>query len=63
MAFETQPRSSKVDGFANFPGILAGEALELLRAECDTFVAREDPRMDAQGVDSLGISHRLAATR
>lgn len=58
MAFETQAQSFKNDGFAVFPGILAGEALELLRAECDAFVAREDARMDAQGVDSIGISHR-----
>lgn len=58
MAFEAQAQSFNNDGFAVFPGILAGEALELLRAECDAFVAREDARMDAQGVDSLGISHR-----
>jgi ectoine hydroxylase-related dioxygenase (phytanoyl-CoA dioxygenase family) len=32
--------------------------LALLRAECDGFVAREDARMDAAGVDTLGISHR-----
>ena len=37
MAFESQAQSFKDDGFAAFPGILAGEALELLRAECDTF--------------------------
>ena len=45
-------------GYAVFPGALAGEALALLRSECDRFVAREDARMDAAGVDTLGISHR-----
>lgn len=46
------------DGYAVFPGALSGEALDLLRAECDKFVAREDARMDAAGVDTIGISHR-----
>jgi hypothetical protein len=36
MTFELQAQSFKDQGFAAFPGILAGEALELLRAECDT---------------------------
>jgi hypothetical protein len=36
MELETQAQSFPKDGFAAFPGILAGEALELLRAECDT---------------------------
>lgn len=58
MAFEAQAQSFRNDGFAVFPGILAGEALDLLRAECDAFVTREDARMDAQGVDTIGISHR-----
>lgn len=58
MNLETQSSQFKEQGFAVFPGILAGEALALLRAECDAFVAREDARMDAAGVDSIGISHR-----
>jgi hypothetical protein len=41
-----------------FEGILRGELLDLLRAQSDAFVAREDARMDAAGVDTLGISHR-----
>lgn len=45
-------------GYAVFPGALAGEPLALLRNECDRFVAREDARMDAAGVDSLDLSHR-----
>ena len=58
MTFEAQSRQFAEDGYAVFPGALAGDALELLRAECDAFVAREDARMDALGVDTLGISHR-----
>jgi hypothetical protein len=58
MRFEAQARRFVEDGYAVFPGVLAGDALELLRAECDVFVAREDARMDALGVDTLGISHR-----
>jgi hypothetical protein len=45
-------------GYAVFEGALDGDLLELLRAQCDAFVAREDARMDAAGVDTLGISHR-----
>ncbi len=56
--FEDQSRQFADQGYALFPGILAGEALELLREECDAFVAREDARMDAAGVDSIGITHR-----
>jgi ectoine hydroxylase-related dioxygenase (phytanoyl-CoA dioxygenase family) len=58
MAFEAQQRDFAELGYAVFPGILAGDALALLRSECDAFVAREDARMDAAGVDSIGISHR-----
>jgi hypothetical protein len=56
--FEQQSRQFAEQGYAVFPGALAGGALDLLRAECDAFVAREDARMDALGVDTLGISHR-----
>jgi ectoine hydroxylase-related dioxygenase (phytanoyl-CoA dioxygenase family) len=56
--YEAQAAQFAHEGYAVFEGALAGEALELLRAECDAFVRREDERMDALGVDSLGISHR-----
>lgn len=46
------------DGYAVFPAALDADLLGLLRDECDAFVAREDARMDAAGVDVLGISHR-----
>lgn len=58
MRYESQARQFPEQGYALFEGALAGPALDLLRAECDAFVAREDARMDALGVDTLGISHR-----
>lgn len=58
MPFEEQSKQFSEQGYAVFPGALAGAPLELLRAECDAFVAREDARMDALGVDTIGISHR-----
>ncbi|MDB5673849.1 MAG: hypothetical protein JWM65_831 [Sphingomonas bacterium] len=58
MRFEQQARDFVEQGYAVFPGALAGEALTLLRDGCDAFVAREDARMDALGVDTIGISHR-----
>lgn len=58
MDHSAQARQFAEQGYALFPGALAGEALALLRAECDRFVAREDARMDAAGVDTIGISHR-----
>ncbi|MDB5711836.1 MAG: hypothetical protein JWL96_3906 [Sphingomonas bacterium] len=58
MRFEQQARDFVERGYAVFPAALAGEALTLLRDGCDAFVAREDARMDALGVDTIGISHR-----
>lgn len=58
MRYEDQARQFREQGYAVFPGALAGGALALLRGECDAFVAREDARMDAAGVDTIGISHR-----
>ena len=45
------------DGYAVFAGALTAY-LPVLRGACDSFVAREDARMDAAGVDSIGITHR-----
>jgi len=45
-------------GYAVFEDALSPALLEMLRGQCDAFVAREDARMDAAGVDTLGISHR-----
>jgi len=58
MRFEQQARDFVEQGYAVFPGALAGEALALLRDECDAFVARGDARMDELGVDTIGINHR-----
>jgi ectoine hydroxylase-related dioxygenase (phytanoyl-CoA dioxygenase family) len=58
MAFQQQKDQFAAEGYAVFEGVLRGELLDLLRDECANFVAREDARMDAAGVDSLGISHR-----
>lgn len=56
MGFEAEQFAEQ--GYCVFEGVLRGELLELLRAQCAAFVAREDARMDAAGVDTLGISHR-----
>ncbi|MDE1150238.1 MAG: phytanoyl-CoA dioxygenase family protein [Azospirillaceae bacterium] len=58
MSFETQRRQFAAEGYAVFEGALLGPALDLLRAECQRFVAREDARLDALGVDADGITHR-----
>lgn len=46
------------DGYCIFERAVGDDLLALLRAECQAFIAREDQRMDALGVDVLGISHR-----
>jgi ectoine hydroxylase-related dioxygenase (phytanoyl-CoA dioxygenase family) len=58
MTFEAHSRQFAEQGYAVFEGVLAGELLELMRDQCGRFVAREDARMDAAGVDTIGISHR-----
>jgi ectoine hydroxylase-related dioxygenase (phytanoyl-CoA dioxygenase family) len=56
--YESQRAQFAAEGYAVFEGVLTGPLLELLRAQCESFIAREDARMDALGVDSLGITHR-----
>ncbi len=56
--FEAQRRRFDQDGYAVFDRLLTAEHLELLRGQCNAFVAHEDRRMDALGVDTLGITHR-----
>src|SRR6185369_11759239 len=58
MTYDAQKQQFAEEGYAVFEGLLRGELLDLLRDECAAFVAREDARMDAAGVDTLGISHR-----
>jgi len=56
--FEAQRAQFASEGYAVFDRILVGPMLDMLRDQCGDFVAREDARMDALGVDTLGISHR-----
>jgi ectoine hydroxylase-related dioxygenase (phytanoyl-CoA dioxygenase family) len=58
MRFPDQADQFAARGYAVFENLLGPDQLETLRAECGRFVAREDARMDAAGVDSLGLSHR-----
>ena len=55
---EQQREQFARDGYAVFEGALVGSQLEMLREQCDGFVAREDAKMDALGVDTIGITHR-----
>lgn len=58
MIFEAQATQFRAEGYGVFKGALTGSPLDLLRTECARFVAREDARMDAAGVDALGLSRR-----
>jgi ectoine hydroxylase-related dioxygenase (phytanoyl-CoA dioxygenase family) len=56
--YDQQRQQFATEGYAVFDRVLVGPLLDLLRTECEGFIAREDARMDAAGVDSLGITHR-----
>jgi ectoine hydroxylase-related dioxygenase (phytanoyl-CoA dioxygenase family) len=56
--FEAQREQFRAQGYAVFDRLAPEAHLSLLREHCDAFVAREDARMDALGVDALGITHR-----
>jgi ectoine hydroxylase-related dioxygenase (phytanoyl-CoA dioxygenase family) len=56
--YDQQKTQFAEEGYAVFEGALAGPMLDLLRDQCESFIAREDARMDDLGVDSLGITHR-----
>jgi ectoine hydroxylase-related dioxygenase (phytanoyl-CoA dioxygenase family) len=58
MRFDQQREQFAAQGYALFDRVVPDETLAMLRAQCDAFVAREDARMDAAGVDTIGISHR-----
>ena len=58
MSFENQQAQFASEGFAVFKNVVSREMLEVLREQCSVFIAREDARMDALGVDTLGITHR-----
>ena len=48
----------RTQGYAVFEGVLTSAVLEMLREQCAVALAREDARMDLQGVDTIGLSHR-----
>jgi ectoine hydroxylase-related dioxygenase (phytanoyl-CoA dioxygenase family) len=56
--YEQQRAQFARDGYAVFDKALVGAQLDMLREQCDGFIAREDARMDALGVDTVGITHR-----
>jgi ectoine hydroxylase-related dioxygenase (phytanoyl-CoA dioxygenase family) len=56
--YPAQKSQFEREGYAVFEHILDAQTLALLREQCDRFVEREDARMDAAGVDTIGISHR-----
>ena len=56
--YPDQQAQFEQEGYAVFEGALDADTLALLRDQCDRFVEREDARMDAAGVDTIGISHR-----
>jgi ectoine hydroxylase-related dioxygenase (phytanoyl-CoA dioxygenase family) len=56
--YERQREQFQTEGYAVFDGALVGPMMDMLRDQCESFVAREDARMDALGVDTIGISHR-----
>ncbi len=58
MRFESQRHQFATEGYAVFAGVLSGAMLDMLREQCSLFIGREDARMDALGVDSIGITHR-----
>src|SRR5690348_8544795 len=58
MQFDTQRQQFAAEGYAVFHGVLDATVLKMLREQCNAFIAREDSRMDALGVDSIGITHR-----
>ena len=46
------------DGYFILEEVIPDHFLELLRAECQSFIDKQNAAMDAVGTDSLGISHR-----
>lgn len=45
-------------GFTVLRDVIDPDMLELLRSECDRFVAKTDERMKAQNLEVIGINHR-----
>jgi Phytanoyl-CoA dioxygenase (PhyH) len=55
---EGHKRQFVEDGYCIFENVVSDDLLALLRNECAHFVWREDTKMDALGVDQIGITHR-----
>jgi ectoine hydroxylase-related dioxygenase (phytanoyl-CoA dioxygenase family) len=58
VTFEAQKEQFAAEGYAVFERVLSADTLAMLREQCSRVIAREDARMDAMGVDSIGITHR-----
>ncbi len=56
--YDQQREQFATEGYAVFEAALVGPMLDLLREQCESFIAREDAKMDEMGVDSIGITHR-----
>jgi len=56
--FDKQKAQFAAEGYAVFDRVVSEDMLNMLREQCSMFIAREDSRMDALGVDSIGITHR-----
>ncbi len=55
---EEKLRQFEIDGYCILENVVDTATLDSLREECAFFVAREDAKMDALGVDVLDITHR-----
>jgi ectoine hydroxylase-related dioxygenase (phytanoyl-CoA dioxygenase family) len=55
---EAAVRQFETEGYFILEDVVDAEMLAFLRDECAFFVAREDAKMDALGVDVLDITHR-----
>lgn len=51
-------RSYQEEGFFILPGVVSGDELELLRSGAQASIDEVDARMDAEGVDVVGINVR-----
>jgi hypothetical protein len=56
--YSAQAEQYAREGYALFEGVLSRPLLEMLSEQCGSCMAREEARMAALGVDSLGLTHR-----
>ena len=55
---EAQIRQYHEEGYFILEKVVPDDILEAVREECDAFIAQYDRKMDEQGVDHIGISHK-----